>query len=108
MIGEDNMFVVRKIVFELFIQFLKEFVLRLIVLCWDLQYRIFENFNMLLVDLKKVVMNFVIWIEGMIRWENSNYLIVVFYSQDIQIVFVVYRCFKNVFQNIEEMFESQI
>lgn len=108
MIGEDNMFVVRKIVFELFIQFLKEFVLRLIVLCWDLQYRIFENFNMLLVDLKKVVMNFVIWIEGMIRWENSNYLIVVFYSQDIQIVFVVYRCFKNVFQNIKEMFESQI
>lgn len=108
MIGEDNMFVVRKIVFELLIQFLKEFVLRLIVLCWDLQYRIFENFNMLLVDLKKVVMNFVIWIEGMIRWENSNYLIVVFYSQDIQIVFVVYRCFKNVFQNIEEMFESQI
>lgn len=108
MIGEDNMFVVRKIVFELFIQFLKEFVLRLIVLCWDLQYRIFENFNMLLVDLKKVVLNFVRWIEGMIRWENSNYLIVVFYSQDIQIVFVVYRCFKNVFQNIEEMFESQI
>lgn len=108
MIGEDNMFVVRKIVFELFIQFLKEFVLRLIVLCWDLQYRIFENFNMLLVDLKKVVLNFVRWIEGMIRWENSNYLIVVFYSQDIQIVFVVYRCFENVFYNIEEMFESQI
>lgn len=108
MIGEDNTSAVRKIVLESLIQFSKEFASRSIASCRDLQHRTFENFNTPLVDLKKAVMNLAIRTEGMIRWENSNHLIVVFHSQDTQTVSAVYRCLKNVPQNIEEMFESQI
>lgn len=108
MIGEDNTSAVRKIVLESLIQFSKEFASRSIASCRDLQHRTFENFNTPLVDLKKAVLNLARRTEGMIRWENSNHLIVVFHSQDTQTVSAVYRCLENVPHNIEEMFESQI
>lgn len=108
MIGEENTSAVRKIVLESLIEFSKEFASRSIASCRDLQNKTFENFNTPLVDLKKAVMNLAIRTEGMIRWENSNHLIVVFHSQDTQTVSAVYRCLQNVPHNIEEMFESQI
>lgn len=108
MIGEDNTFAVRKVVIESLIQFSKEFASKSIASSRALQNRTFDIFHPQLVDKKNVVLSLALRTKGMIRWENSNHLVVVFHSHDTQTVSVVYRCLKNVPDNIKEMFESQI
>lgn len=108
MIGEDNTFAVRKIVLEALIQFSTEFASRSIASSRALQHRTFEKFHTPSVNVKNAVLNLASRTKGMVRWENSNHLVVVFHSQDTQTVSAVYRCLKNVPENIKEMFESQI
>ncbi|KAL3859944.1 hypothetical protein ACJMK2_010123 [Sinanodonta woodiana] len=47
-------------------------------------------------------------VKGMIRWEDSNHLIFVFHSQDIQTVSAMYRNILEVPRNIKDLFERQV
>lgn len=108
MIGEDNTFTVRKTVLEALIQFSKEFASKSVASSRALQHNTFGNFNSPSVDVKNAVLNLASRTKSMVRWENSNHLVVVFHSQDTQTVSALYRCLKNVPENIKEMFQSQI
>lgn len=108
MIGEENITPVRKVILESLIQFSKEFASRSIASCRDSQQRTFDKFYTPESGLKLAVMNLAMRTKGMIRWENSNHLVVVFHSQDTQTVSAVYRYLKNVPKNVKDMFKSQI
>lgn len=107
MIGEGNTSAVRKIVLDSLIQVSKELATRSIASCRDLQHSAIKNFKMPSDDLEKAVIILAKRADGMIKWENSNHLIVLFHSQGTQTVSAVYRWLKNVPENIKEMFESQ-
>ncbi|KAK3603844.1 hypothetical protein CHS0354_042851 [Potamilus streckersoni] len=47
-------------------------------------------------------------VQGMIRWEDSNHLIFLFHSQDIQTLSAMYRDQSKVPQNIKDLFERQV
>lgn len=108
MIGEENITPVRKVILESLIQFSKEFASRSIASCRDSQRRTFNKFYTPESGLKLAVMNLAMRTKGMVRWENSNHLVVVFHSQDIQTVSAVYRYLKHVPKNVKDMFKSQI
>ena len=47
-------------------------------------------------------------VEGMIRWEDSNHLIFVFHSQNVQTISPMYRDLGMVPHHIQSLFESQM
>ncbi|KAL3853050.1 hypothetical protein ACJMK2_016633 [Sinanodonta woodiana] len=47
-------------------------------------------------------------VEGMIRWEDSNHLVFLFHSQDVQTLSVLYRAISHVPSHIKTLFESQM
>ncbi|KAL3853048.1 hypothetical protein ACJMK2_016631, partial [Sinanodonta woodiana] len=47
-------------------------------------------------------------VEGMIRWEDSNHLVFLFHSQDVQTLSVLYRDISHVPSHINTLFESQM
>lgn len=108
MIGEDNIFAVKKTILESLVRFSKEFASRSIVSCREVQHNTFQNLHNSSVDLKKTVTDLAKRTKGMIRWEHSNHLVFVFHSQNTQTMSAVYRCLENVPENIKYMFESQI
>lgn len=104
MIGQENTFAVRKIILESLIKFSEECASKSFASPRYIQNRLLEQS----VDLKNIVMNLATRTEKMIKWENSNHLIVVFHNQNTQTVSVVYRSLKDVPDTIKNMFHSQI
>ncbi|XP_066278598.1 uncharacterized protein [Branchiostoma lanceolatum] len=113
MLGDKQEHQVRRNLFTALLEVSKEFASRSVVSCRSSQSSAMTK-EQAVQKLKEAAsttssaMQMVSRVEGMIRWADSNHLMVIFHSQDAQTVSALYRSLQQVPIRIQDLFKQQV
>ncbi|CAH1258852.1 RNF213 [Branchiostoma lanceolatum] len=113
MLGDKQEHQVRRNLFTALLEVSKEFASRSVVSCRSSQSSAMTK-EQAVQKLKEAAsttssaMQMVSRVEGMIRWADSNHLMVIFHSQDAQTVSALYRSLQQVPIKIQDLFKQQV
>ncbi|XP_078588710.1 uncharacterized protein LOC144869352 [Branchiostoma floridae x Branchiostoma japonicum] len=113
MLGDKQQHQVRRNLFTALLDVSKEFASRSVLSCRNTQSSAMTK-EKAVQKLKEAAsttssaMQMVNRVEGMIRWADSNHLMVIFHSQDAQTVSALYRSLQQVPVKIQDLFKQQV